>query len=329
MANLLQVEIARVAESFTQANKDNFLWAKIPQVNLLSFRELIKDTTYRLANLENFMGEGTDWEPGETNKAKRDLKSTPKTVTVRGFATHPRPVPMSRYERNAYKDFESGNIVQGLMGEVFLNCEKKLISTLQDTAIFGAATAFTGTDTNALSNPAGYSGHTPDLDINNSLLAIRPFKGSRFKLVALMSDRVANILARHPAYSGLYSGMQTTLNQDEFVSRFKAAHRLDEVFVGSSVNQTSIDGQTLTYGAQQGSLLWIGLVDTAPADLTQPDAVSSPDGAIWCGWGAEPHVESYVIPGSGMTTFEGRAALSCFSPRGSAFAVHFDTTDIG
>lgn len=328
MANLLQVEIARISESFAQNDKGIYLWSKLPQVKCLSFRENIKDTTYRLPKLENFMGKGNIWEPGDSIVAGRPLNSDPKTITCTGISTDPRPVAMSKYNQNAFKDFENGGVVQGLLGELYLLAERQLVAALRNTDIFGAATAFTGTGTYPLSNPAGYSGHTPDLDINNAIATIRAFRGSRFKLVACMSENTKNILARHPSYSGNYSSNASTLDTDEFVTRFKGVHSLDEVFVGNAVMNSAVDGETASYTSAQGQLLWIGLVDTRPADLSFQGSDASPDGGIQIAWGADPYVHDWEAPGSELRQFQGRMALSVFSPRGSAMGVHFDTTDI-
>jgi len=332
--DLIAIELERIGESWVQ-NEQSFLHSQAPSGYVLDSRSQSKTTTYNLPALDNTLVNGENlvhWEPGGDTGTAKPIKYTAKTITPKGFRVPrydqrdlPAPgAPMNRLIR----DLE-GNIVPMQLSIAHGGVDRAIVTLLQSSA-FGSAKVFTNGGS-ALDAPADYANQRPDLDINANLRALTKWQSLGMSLECWTTTNVLQVLARHPVYTGAGTGSArpTSTPVDEFAELFRRLHALDRIIVCDSIGNTAKPGQTASVRRLANTLLWFGLVDRRPWDLTSLESSDAPDGAIQVAWGSKPYVHSWSPEGSEVERFQGRCGFEVFSPRGEDFGHYYTATGAG
>lgn len=321
-------DLITVGQSWTQANRSQFLLSAVPQVLVRGPREGVKAVTYQLPDLANALVDGnalSAWEVGDALPLSRKLTSSTVTVTPEGYSTPIINRPLYRNTAHAFADLET-NIAPMCLSMLHQGVDQALLAFLQGTGNFGSAKTFTNGGS-ALDAPSDYTNQKPDIDINTNLQPLRKWRGLGLKLECWMDRHVVLVLARHPVYTGAGTGsaIASQLEPDEFVARFKAIHMLDDVKILDPVYNTAKIGQTNAIKDIHNGLLWFGAVDRrGTMDLRRDGSPDAPDGAIQLAFAREPEVVTWADVATECEYFAGRTSYKIINPRGTSFG-HFYT----
>ena len=315
----------RVGESWVQDNKDGFLHTKFPQVNA-NGRTGGKSgvVTFNLPVLDQFMlktGDMAAWNNGQVKRAARGLESLPGQFDVfqRDIIPISRDLRLSPSSDEVYEDLKS-NIIPGQLSLLFQGLDAELSVNLTSTAIHGATVGFTNGGS-ALDVAADYANQQPDIDIQNTLQPMRIFQknSSRFKIVCVIGLHVADILSRHPVYTGAGTGsaIASKIDLPVFLERFKQIHRLDEVLVDYQITDTVRRGQASALKLQVNTTLGFYVVDARATafDATNANSTLIPDGMVAVGMGGKPTVRQNSDERLLVTYFDAESTHGIYSPR--------------
>lgn len=337
------VSLEALGRSWSQENRDAFAWTKLPLMLVKGVRSQVKDTVYRIPDLDNFMlkGGGYDWDPGDALPQHRTVEETAITVTPEGKITSPRKRTAKRSGADLSRLADLENLVPPLMGEAYQIIEKALVAFLTNTTNFGTAKSFSGTDT--IDSVDSDGTQQPLRDIETNLRSLRKYQDRvGFELWCICDAKVIDVLRQHADYhgggaasggGGSGSGTAGSLTADAFLATFQAQHRIDKVIMSTAVVDTVREGQTSALQEAAHGLFWFGVVDTRNmrADLRENsgNTDTNPDGALVLAQAIEPFVDS--DPGDALSEvelFAGKVDFDILSPRGSAFGHFYDSATI-
>ena len=310
-----------IGQSFITAQKPLWMWA--PKCESLDERSGVGQVTYKLPSLHNFLlGQfNPDWAIGTEPPIQRQI--TFDSVSTESIHGHTRvwKRPAHRPEGHRYKDLE--NLSPGIFSIMSQGLDKETVGQLVNTTD-NSSSSFTGT------NPLDkYGGDlTPLTDINEDIATIRKLRNLLgMSLEAVMDQDSALVFRGQAQYSGWGeqfagggTGQSRLMDEGEFLTRFKAAHKLDHVEIFDGIYNSAVIGATVSIDYFD-QFLWIGLCDRRKAThmLKNQESLDTPDGAFMLNLSRKPEMVSW---NDGMRTeseyFAGRWARDFFSPRYSA-----------
>lgn len=333
-----------VQESWIQKIGPNFGWTHLPLCRTLDARHNYGATSYRIAAVDNALrkvGSVGRWDPGDAIPASSRLKEGTVSTEPFGYAGRmfDRPIVSSDDQRNLrFRDYQF-NLGPTTLVELASAIEAQLAAFLQNTTVFGTATAFTGSAAKSLADPTDWANQSPIHDIQTALQPLRWRQDLGLSLVVFMNPHVADVLSRHPAYTGAgvlayqNAGIPGAILTDAFLAHFRAIHRIDEVIMLRAVGDTVRDGETsdpehIAQSTATGPILTAILLDKRQAayDLRPGKSIGGPDGALALSWAAH-EVSNWVIgnrswieEGLKVERYRSEGSWDIFTPQYTAFA---------
>jgi hypothetical protein len=317
----VDVTISSVQESFRQDSRPT-VWETLPRVSVGDTRSGVKDTTYRLPNLDVSLIKSAlevvahDADPPEG----RDLGESTLTVSPEYMQTKVLSNPDRDNEIHRLRDLE--NIIPLHLNKINIGLDILALAALENSTKF-TSSSWSGTgqldDYNSDMNPAK--------DINNAMRTFRKWQAlTGLSLECYVDIEVARLLAGYEDYqAAMYasSGRQYQ-DMDALSLSMMRIHGLDKVTIYNGVYDSAVDGATSSPARIGSGLLWFGLMDRRQAEfeLREGDSVG-PDGAVCMGLGTEIHVESWRQPGKEVEFTNARCSADFYHPRYDADSTTF------
>lgn len=343
---LTNFDLRVVQESWIQEVGPNFGWTHLPLVRCLDARHGYGTVSYRLPAIDNMLrktGAVTRWEPGDALPQTSQLREGTVTFESLGHAGRlfDKPIVSSEDSRRLrFLDYQRG-FGQTSLVELASAIEVGFASLLQNTTVFGTQVGFSGTNTSGLNVSSDHVNQNPIGDIQTALQPLRWLQDiGAMKLCFFMNPHVADVLSRHPSYTGaghasvnLNAGMPSAIVRDAFLTIFKSIHRVDDVILVKAVGDTVVEGQTsdpnyIHTSSTLGPVFSALLMDPRSAswDLRPDQLQSGPDGAIALAYAAH-EVSNWVIgtrawieEGLKVERYRGEGSWGWVTPRYTAFA---------
>lgn len=321
-----------VQESWHNANAADYVWNQLGiGVQTLGLRTNHSGvTTYQLPKLDNALlkTDGRGWRPGDDLGPVRGFNEESVTITLLNEANLTTGFPIPRDgQRNRLMDAQRQ--VPQHLSQLYARRESALY-TLLTGGTFGNF-SFTGTEPLIARNTTG--DQAPIRDIDGKIRGFRFWRqAGSYRLIMICDERFLDAIAAHPAYTGggqgdlaggSGSGTAGKLEPNAITERLRRLHRLDAVYVMSSVADTVDLGQTSAPGfIATGGFCWLGLVQTGRFDL-KSDTSMGPDGAFNMGYEYDPWVDDWQEVGREMHYYKGKDAFRFYSIRGSVMGACF------
>ena len=321
------VDVQSVGGSWIQANKDRFLFTKLPKARCKGRKTgYSRTTTYALPSLDNFMlkNDLIDRDAGNPSPPSRPPTSSTVTLECRGKATpHKNDREADRPTAHRFEDLEK-NLIPGQLSLLYQGIEKAVLTNIFSTT-FGPAQTWNAGG-NVLDEIS--SSINPILDIEAAIEDLRRFAGQEgMSLEAIMDRRIARYLAQYTQYTGAGAGSNSSamLPHDALIQRLKDVHGFNDVHIIDTTRDSVKYGQTSSLAHAGAGGLAIGVFDRSfsEADLTYSESMDSPDGAFLIGFEKEPYVQNWVDEDGEVEYFHGRVNYGITNPRGAAFGVHW------
>ena len=331
--------LVEIGESWVQDNADQYAWTKIPKCRILGMAAGVGTTTYQLPALDNFLlkKDGMqEWGYGLARRAPRDLNKVSVSVTpsVQDITPLTRPMLSTAESESIWADLMS-NIVPGQLALLYQGIEQKLAASVISDS-FATSKEFSGVG--ALDTYATNPDHDPIGDI----LVHLEEGGLRWKkqatggsIAMFISQRVADLFQRHPAFSGASYNSATGAGVPQAVPRqavydhLRAVLNVDEVIELSAVADGSARlGQTSAPNTIGRDVLAFHVLDRNKSRNLAANPFDTPEGSICLFEAEEPTVTMCEEADTKVVKFNGDAEFALASPRGATFGIYYPTAQM-
>ena len=329
------VTLLAIGDSWTQDNRERFLWPRMPQARVLTRSEGYTGVyNYQLPNLDNFMAKDQGlqkWQPGQSKRAVRPLGKSQVTLNSDRYDLPPMSRPSQRQAAHRWRDLEM-NVIPGMLGQMYQQIDQMLRVFLTDVGTFGAAVAFTNGG-GALDNKADQANQSPLQDMLAALIPLRKYANrSGFQLECVIDEHVLDVFAGHPDFTGAGTGsaIASVLEVSAVEAIMRSRLRLDDVHIMRVVSDTVRRGQPSAINNIYNGVLGFYVMDRrGDFDLRSQDSPDAPDGAVVMGLGQEPQVRNNIDERHLTEYFDAEADFGFLSPRGTDFGLFFQATGPG
>lgn len=345
---LSAVDINRVGRSWIQNQAS--MYDAIPKARTLGEFSGRKATTYDIPHLKNLlMTDGLyDFGLNASQAKSRRLEGVTITMNAKGKETFILERGLNRPFPHAFADLEN-NITPGLLGAFRQGAESIIVDHIVST--FSSTVDFTTSSGKSLDDVEDVGSQNPLNDLMAQFDLLRKFEAPGFALELWLDQKVASVLARHPAITGhgalvaygtpsntaghgFGSGTPAAVSPQVLAERLKTLLGIAEVRVWGMAHATVREGQTVGSGQIQeiGHGLVLGGIfdrrkdtfDVMP-QTTDPDA---PDGCLVIPEEKAPYVHNWVDGQLEKEMFVGRGSFDVVTPR-SEFGFRMTPTGDG